>query len=120
LSDFIVNSRGHDHSLFFMTIFPFIPIKPALPVNRELFTTIVDFASSAGILYSSFIFLLRCFVDDRDLLIFSYSGNPIAITAPYQLKLNVWSSVNRILGPPEEDVACMYLIDWIEFTPYGE
>ncbi|MBN2440444.1 MAG: glycoside hydrolase family 16 protein, partial [Spirochaetales bacterium] len=61
---------------------------------------------------------IEWFVDDQVLLTYTYNGNPIAITAPYQLKLNVWSSENWILGPPQEDVECVYLIDWIKFTPY--
>lgn len=49
---------------------------------------------------------------------YSYEGNPIAITSPYQLKLNVWSAVQWVGGPPTPDVVADYQIDWIRFTPY--
>jgi len=56
------------------------------------------------------------FVDDVELLSYEYV-NGITIDAPYQLKLNVWSDINGWVGdPPEENVECVYLIDWIKFT----
>jgi beta-glucanase (GH16 family) len=61
---------------------------------------------------------VRWFVDDTDLCTYSYDGNPITITAPYQLKLNVWTSNTWINGPPVADTPCFYEIDWIQFTPY--
>jgi beta-glucanase (GH16 family) len=47
---------------------------------------------------------------------YNYSSG-ITITAPYQLKLNFWSAVSWIGGPPTPNVVCEYLIDWIKFTP---
>ena len=46
-------------------------------------------------------------------------GNPITIDAPNQLMLNVWTSEHWVNGPPEQDVPCTYLIDWIRFIPQG-
>lgn len=57
-------------------------------------------------------------VDGTPLHRYTYEGNPIAITSPYQLKLNVWSAVNWIGGPPALDVVADYQIDWIRFTPF--
>jgi beta-glucanase (GH16 family) len=62
---------------------------------------------------------IRWFVDDTTLCTYTYSGNPIRINAPYQLKFNVWSKVEWIHGPPVADTECIYLIDWVRFTPYG-
>lgn len=56
-------------------------------------------------------------VDDKVLQKYTYSENDISIYAPYQLKLNVWSKESWINGPPAPDVECLYLIDWIRFTP---
>ncbi len=61
---------------------------------------------------------IEWFVDDRVLLTYRYSENDITIDAPYQLKFNVWSDTDWINGPPEADVECLYLIDWVRFTPY--
>jgi len=58
---------------------------------------------------------IQWFVDDTVLLTYVYSENDITINAPYQLKFNAWSAVNWINGPPEEDVTCIYQIDWIRF-----
>ena len=58
------------------------------------------------------------FADSTEKRRYTYAGNPIAITAPYQLKLNFWSAVSWIGGPPPANVVCEYLIDWIKFTPY--
>ena len=57
------------------------------------------------------------FVDGRNLLTYTYKGNPISINAPYTLKLNTWSQSDWINGPPEPDTDCLYLIDWVRFTP---
>ena len=62
---------------------------------------------------------IRWFVDNRTLLTYYYSEHDISITDPYMLKLNVWSKENWINGPPQQDVECIYQIDWIKFTPYG-
>ncbi|MFW6254950.1 MAG: family 16 glycosylhydrolase [Chitinivibrionales bacterium] len=61
---------------------------------------------------------IEWFADDTVLHRYEYSENPIAITAPYVLKLNTWSAERWIGGPPREDVVCDYQIDWIRFTPY--
>ncbi len=60
---------------------------------------------------------IEWFVDDRVLLRYNYSEHDVSITSPYQLKLNVWSAVNWINGPPTPDVESIYQIDWIRFTP---
>lgn len=57
-------------------------------------------------------------VDGTPLHRYVYEGNPISITSPYQLKLNVWSAESWIGGPPASDVVADYQIDWIRFTPY--
>lgn len=57
-------------------------------------------------------------VDGTPIHRYTYEGNPIAITSPYQLKLNVWSAVDWIGGPPAFDVVADYQIDWIRFTPF--
>lgn len=62
---------------------------------------------------------IEWFVDNNVLKRYTYADNDISITSPYQLKLNVWSAVNWIGGPPESDIECIYQIDWIKFTPYG-
>lgn len=59
-------------------------------------------------------------VDDSVMQSYTYAGNPITVTSPYQLKLNVWSAEHWIGGPPAPDVECTYLIDWIRFTPYPD
>ncbi|MFP4014711.1 MAG: family 16 glycosylhydrolase [Chitinispirillaceae bacterium] len=58
------------------------------------------------------------FVDDSVLYRYEYEKSDISITAPYAIKLNTWSAVKWIGGPPEEDVVCEYQIDWIRFTPH--
>jgi hypothetical protein len=63
---------------------------------------------------------IRWFADERVLWTYTYSGNPITIDSPYQLKLNVWSAQHWIQGPPEADTPCVYLIDWIRFYPFVE
>ena len=50
---------------------------------------------------------------------YGVDGN-IYIDATYMLKLNMWSAVTWIEGPPTSGVTCTYLIDWIRFTPEGE
>jgi endo-1,3-1,4-beta-glycanase ExoK len=60
---------------------------------------------------------IQWFVDGEILCTYVYEGNPIAINAAYQLKLNAWSAVNWINGPPVADTDCLYRIDWIRFTP---
>ncbi len=60
------------------------------------------------------------FVDDEILLTYTYSENAIVIDSEYQLKFNFWSSEHWINGPPEENIECIYLIDWIRFYPYVE
>ena len=58
------------------------------------------------------------FVDNTVLYRYTYAGQPITVDAPYQLKLNTWTtSGGWIGGPPPENVVCEYLIDWIRFTP---
>jgi beta-glucanase (GH16 family) len=61
---------------------------------------------------------IEWFVDSKILKTYAYADSYATITAPYQLKLNVWSSKNWINGPPQADVETVYLIDWIRFTPY--
>ncbi|MFW5685300.1 MAG: glycoside hydrolase family 16 protein [Spirochaetota bacterium] len=63
---------------------------------------------------------IEWFVDDEVLLRYEYDDPEydIEITAPYQLKLNHWSSTGWVGGPPEEDEESVYQIDWIRFTPY--
>jgi len=62
---------------------------------------------------------IQWFVDGSVLQTYTYSGNPISIDEPYQLKLNVWTQNGGwVGGPPEENVECIYQIDWITFTPY--
>jgi len=61
---------------------------------------------------------LRWFVDDGVLLTYTYSENDITIDSEYQLKFNFWSNEHWINGPPEEDIECVYQIDWIKFYPY--
>jgi beta-glucanase (GH16 family) len=63
---------------------------------------------------------LEWFVDDEVLLTYTYSENDIAIDSEYQLKFNFWTREQWINGPPEENVECIYLIDWIRFYPYVE
>jgi beta-glucanase (GH16 family) len=63
---------------------------------------------------------IEWFVDDKVLHRYVYSDNEIRISAPYMLKLNVWTSERWIGGPPEENVECVYQIDWIKFTPYDQ
>ncbi|MBN1698584.1 MAG: glycoside hydrolase family 16 protein [Spirochaetales bacterium] len=63
---------------------------------------------------------IRWFVDGTTLLTYEYESNPVTIDAPYQLKLNVWSKDEWINGPPAPDTECVYLIDWIRFTPYAD
>lgn len=62
---------------------------------------------------------IEWFVDDQVLYKYVYSENDITINAPYMLKLNVWSSDKWVGGPPEENIECIYQIDWIKFTPMG-
>jgi beta-glucanase (GH16 family) len=61
---------------------------------------------------------IRWFVDDEVLLTYTYSENDITIDSEYQLKFNFWSSEHWVNGPPEEEVECVYQIDWIRFYPY--
>jgi beta-glucanase (GH16 family) len=61
---------------------------------------------------------IRWFVDESILLTYYYEGNPIAITAPYQLKFSSWSSETWVNGPPASGVECSFLIDWVKFIPY--
>jgi beta-glucanase (GH16 family) len=63
---------------------------------------------------------IEWFVDNTTLLTYYYGQHDVAINAPYQLKLNFWSSMNWINGPPASGVECLYQIDWISFTPYSE
>ncbi len=65
---------------------------------------------------------IEWFVDDQVLLRYTYNdtGNEIRISSPYQLKFNFWSSSHWVMGPPEKDKRCLYLIDWIRFYPYNE
>lgn len=62
---------------------------------------------------------IEWFVDGKILYTYYYDDNEVKITAPYQLKLNCWSQVGQwIQGPPPSGVECVYLIDWVRFTPY--
>lgn len=61
---------------------------------------------------------IEWFVDDRVVWSVRYDENPITIDAPYMLKLNFWTGGNWVLGPPPEGMECVYLIDWIRFTPH--
>jgi len=63
---------------------------------------------------------IQWFVDDEVLLTYTYSENDITIDSEYQLKFNFWSNEHWINGPPEEDIECVYQIDWIRFYPYEE
>jgi beta-glucanase (GH16 family) len=64
---------------------------------------------------------IQWFVDDTILHTYTYSGNPISIDNAYQLKLNVWSQNGQwVEGPPDENVRCVYQIDWITFMPYAD
>ncbi len=60
---------------------------------------------------------IEWFVDETVLHSYVYSENDIAVTGSYQLKFNVWTCVDWVNGPPEADVDCVYLIDWVSFTP---
>jgi beta-glucanase (GH16 family) len=60
---------------------------------------------------------IEWFVEGKVLHRYNYAENDITINAPYMLKLNFWSSEKWIGGPPEENVVCVYQIDWIKFTP---
>lgn len=62
---------------------------------------------------------IEWFVDDEVIHTYTYSENDITIDAPYQLKLNVWSAVHWVNGPPPVDTDCVYQIDWIKFYPYA-
>lgn len=59
-------------------------------------------------------------VDGKVLHIYQYDKQDIKINQPYMLKLNHWSAVDWIQGPPESGVTCEYLIDWIQFTTYDK
>lgn len=59
-------------------------------------------------------------VDGRVLQTYKYNEHDIQIDKPYSLKLNHWSAVNWVQGPPESGVKCEYLIDWIQFTTYDD
>ena len=61
---------------------------------------------------------IQWLVDGVVFYTYTYSGNAITINAPYQLKLNVWSAVTWVQGPPIADTDCVYQIDWIKFYPY--
>lgn len=61
---------------------------------------------------------IEWFVDKTVLKTIYYDENAVRIDAPYQLKLNFWTSENWINGPPSPDVKAVYLIDWVRFTPY--
>ena len=62
---------------------------------------------------------IEWFVDEKILHTYHYKDHEVKITAPYQLKLNCWSQNGQwIQGPPPSGVECVYLIDWIRFTPY--
>jgi len=62
---------------------------------------------------------IKWYVDGEVWLTYEYSENDIAISAPYQLKFNSWSQAHWIGGPPESGTKCVYLIDWVQFTPYN-
>lgn len=59
---------------------------------------------------------IQWFVDGT--ILHKYVYQSITIDAPYQIKLNFWSQIGGwIGGPPEENIECVYQIDWIKFTP---
>lgn len=60
---------------------------------------------------------IEWFVDSIVLKQYIYKDNDFPITSPYQIKLNCWSAEKWINGPPQKNVTCTYLIDWIRFTP---
>jgi beta-glucanase (GH16 family) len=60
---------------------------------------------------------IHWFVDDQVLWSIRYDENPITIDAPYMLKFNFWTGGEWVQGPPPADVECVYLIDWVRFTP---
>jgi beta-glucanase (GH16 family) len=60
------------------------------------------------------------FVNGKPLHRYIYSQHDITIDSPYNVKFNVWSSEKWIGGPPEENVECVYQIDWIRFTPLDQ
>ncbi len=62
---------------------------------------------------------IKWFVDDTYLYTYEYEGG-ITIDQPYTIKLNHWSQPGWVNGPPEANVTCTYLIDWIKFYPYVE
>lgn len=61
---------------------------------------------------------IRWSVDGRVLHTYRYAEHPIAITRPYQLKLNTWTGGSWVGGPPPSGVDCVYQVDWIRFTEY--
>jgi endo-1,3-1,4-beta-glycanase ExoK len=61
---------------------------------------------------------IQWIVDGQVLNTYTYAENAITINSPYQLKLNVWSAVNWVHGPPVANTDCVYQIDWIKFYPY--
>lgn len=62
---------------------------------------------------------INWYVDGTLLHTYLYSSG-ININGPYQLKLNAWTAVDWIGGPPAANVDCIYQIDWIQFTPSAE
>lgn len=57
-------------------------------------------------------------VDGKSLLVYKYDEHEVKVDKPYMLKLNTRSQENWIKGPSEPGVESVYLIDWIQFTPY--
>jgi beta-glucanase (GH16 family) len=60
---------------------------------------------------------INWFVNDQPLHTYIFSQYDIVIDAPYQFKMNVWTDSHWIKGPPEAGKECVYLVDWIRFTP---
>lgn len=61
---------------------------------------------------------IEWFADGKAIYRYVYKENDIVIDAPYMLKLNAWTSQKWVGGPPKANTECVYLIDWIRFTPY--
>jgi beta-glucanase (GH16 family) len=58
-------------------------------------------------------------IDGQRIYTYEYARNDITIDSSYQLKLNTWTMPAWIGGPPQPGVKSIYLIDWINFTPYS-
>lgn len=61
---------------------------------------------------------IEWFVDGKTYYTYYYKDHDVKITENYFLKLNSWTDTSWIKGPPKSGVDCIFLIDWIQFTPY--